>query len=81
MKQKDYNKRLMNAIKSLRQKSGMKQFELALALGKDQSKYSCMETGKKKVTPAQLRIMAKKLNTNVGTFFDMADEGTNIDEL
>lgn len=74
MNQRDYNKKIMKAVKYLRLKSGMKQLELALALGKDQPKYSCMETGKKKITPAQLRIMAKTLNTHVGTLFNMADD-------
>lgn len=65
----------------MRRKLKINQDVLAEDLEIKQPQYSRMENGKKRITFTDLRLIAKKLKTHVGTFFDMADdENLDLDE-
>ena len=53
------------ALKAIRQRSGMSQVELAARAGVPQDALSRIESGKRKATPAQVRALASALHVSI----------------
>jgi transcriptional regulator with XRE-family HTH domain len=77
MPQLNYDLKLMEIIKGLRQQSQLKHVNLAKALNVDRTTYGRMECGESAITPGQLRIIAHHLKTNHFQILSLADAHFN----
>lgn len=73
MKTNEFAIRVANIVEAMRDMRGVKQIEMANALGIDISNYSRVENGHRPFDVAELEIVAKKLKTNVLQIILMAD--------
>ena len=64
MKPLDYDLKLIELVKVLRERNGFKHINLADPLGIDRTTYGRMENGELGFTPGQLKVMAHELKTN-----------------
>lgn len=79
MKPEKFTINVAYIVEALRDLRGIKQFELADALGIDRSNYSRLENGHRPFNVAELKIVAEKLNTTVLQIILLADTSVIID--
>ena len=78
MKTNEFAIRVANIVEALRDLRGLKQIELANALGIDISNYSRVENGHRPFDVAELETVAKKLQTSVVQIILLADTSVLI---
>lgn len=64
------HKHLVRTLKDARKRSGMKQEELAIKLGRDRTLISLIETGQRRVDVLEFYAIAKALGLNPTELFE-----------